>query len=215
MLRNNPQATGGTTIRYIFSSSASSHTLPVTKEENTALSTELDNLPNDICDKTDPGNSQFLTLAFLSLCLFLKSAGIPLQNISNSEAELMGRKRQTQDTAGSLAEMLSWSITEKLEIKFRISFKNKFCKSSAQFGCPVEANRIQDSGEKIFLCSSWSCYNPSCNQNVTPQIHIWTSVSKRSGKASFLHCLRAVRILKDTNPLILCLCFWVEVNWRE
>lgn len=77
------------------------------------------------------GTQFFLTLAFLSLCLFLKSAGTPLQNISNSEAELMGRKRQTQDTAGSLAEMLSWSITEKLEIMFRISFKNKFCKSSA------------------------------------------------------------------------------------
>lgn len=77
------------------------------------------------------GTQFFLTLAFLSLCLFLKSAGTPLQNISNSEAELMGRKRQTRDTVGSLAEMLSWSITEKLEIMFRISFKNKFCKSSA------------------------------------------------------------------------------------
>lgn len=87
-----------------------------------------------------------MTLAFLGLPLFLKSAGGPLQNNSKSETELRGRKIQTWGTAGNLTDMLSRSITQKLEIKLKISFKKKkkFCKSPVKFACPVEANKAQD-----------------------------------------------------------------------
>lgn len=144
------------------------------EKKNKGLSTKLDNLPNDAYDKTDAGNSLFfLTLAFLGLPLFLKSAGVPLQNISKSEAELMGRERQTWDTAGNLTDMLSQSMTQKLEIKFKISFqKKKKKKSSAKVQLNLLALwrqiKLKTSGQKTFLCSYWPCYNWRCNQNKIP-----------------------------------------------
>jgi len=102
--------------------SVSCYALHGTQEKNIALSSKLNNLPNDTWKEANIGKSQLLTPAFLGLPLFLKSAGVLLQNISKSEVELMGTKRQTWDTAGSLEDMLSQSITQKVEIKFRISF---------------------------------------------------------------------------------------------
>lgn len=100
----------------------SCYALHGTQEKNIALSSKLNNLPNDTWKEANIGKSQLLAPAFLGLPLFLKSAGVLLQNISKSEVELMGTKRQTWDTAGSLEDMLSQSITQKVEIKFRISF---------------------------------------------------------------------------------------------
>lgn len=77
----------------------------------------------------------FLTLGFLGLPLFLKSAGGPLQNNSKSETELRGIKRQTWGTAGNLTDMLSRSITQKLEIKFKISFKKKKVPQKSSYIC--------------------------------------------------------------------------------
>lgn len=103
------------------------------KKKNTALSTKLDSLSDDTHDQTDEGNSLFLlTLAFLGLYFFLKSAGVPLQNISKSDAKLMGKKKgQTWDRAGNLTDMLSQTTTQKLEIKFKFSFKKKVLHKSS------------------------------------------------------------------------------------
>lgn len=58
-------------------------------------------------------------------------------NTLESESELMGRKRQTWDTAGNLTDMLNQSITRILEIKFKISLKRK--KSSVKIHLNVLA----------------------------------------------------------------------------
>lgn len=81
------------------------------------MATKLGDIPKDAHDKREAGNSPFfLTLAFLGLPSLLKSAGVPLQNISESESELVGRTGQTWDTAGNLTDMLNQSINSDIEI---------------------------------------------------------------------------------------------------